>query len=409
MTRSVRVRFLLGHAYGRGGAVRSTLNTAAAMAERGHDVEIVSLVKRRARPAYPLPDAVRIRILTPSRRLLAPGWTSPRRLLRRLARIVLQRIPSRIFPPGDKWYSSVSLFTDVALGRYLRRQHDCVLIGTNPGLNLALARLAPADAITIGQEHLHLARRAASRRNLMRASYPALDAVVTLTEDDAEQYRALLPSTYVEAIPNAVPEGRSHQTTDVIHASTVVAAGRLTAQKGFDLLIRAWAVASRDNPGWRLHIHGTGPDRRLLRNLIVELGVEERTTLMGHTDDMSSVFTSAGLFVLSSRYEGFPMVMLEAMSHGLPIVAFDCPTGPAELVEDGVTGRLVSPGATAELATTMSDLLRQPELRDRMGQAAKARSRQWDRGRIAGRWEDLFRRLEERRRDDRLSRLQRLA
>jgi glycosyltransferase involved in cell wall biosynthesis len=388
----VKVRFLLGHAHGRGGAVRTTLNTAGALAERGHDVEILSLLKGRPDPSYSIAGPVRIRVLTPSRRLLAPGWTSPRRVLRRIARKVLGRWPSRIFPPGDKWYGRVSRFTDLALKRYLRHQQDCVLIGTNPGLNIALARLAPPRAITIGQEHLHLARRAESRRQLIRAHYPALDAVVTLTEADAQAYRTLLPSTHIEPIPNAVPhQNRHHQTSE--RSQTAVAAGRLTSQKGFDQLIHAWDLVNRDHPDWRLHIYGSGPERPHLQSIIDELELNPSISLVGHVDDLPDVFSSAGLFVLSSRYEGFPMVLLEAMSHALPVVAFDCPTGPSELIHDGVTGRLVPAGHITELAAAINSLIEQPALRDQLGRAAAVHSRGYDRDLIAARWENLFRRL----------------
>lgn len=392
--RLVKVRFLLGHAHGRGGAVRTTLNTASALAERGHDVEILSLLKGRPDPSYPIAESVRIRILTPSRQLFAPGWTSPRRFLRRIARKLLERWPSRIFPRGDKWYGRVSRFTDIALERYLRRQPGCVLIGTNLGLNIALAQLAPPNAITIGQEHLHLARRAASRRQLIRAHYPALDAVVTLTETDAQAYRTLVPDTHIEAIPNAVPHHNGHRhSSETVRSHTVVAAGRLTPQKGFDQLIRAWALVTQDHPHWHLEIYGSGPEHPHLQSIVDELGLNDSISLAGHVDDLPDIFASAGLFVLSSRYEGFPMVLLEAMSHALPAVAFDCPTGPSEIIQDGVTGRLVPAGHTSELAAAISSLIEQPSLRNQLGQAAAIHAQTYDRDLIATRWEDLFQRL----------------
>lgn len=393
----MKIRFLLGHAHGRGGAVRTTLNTADALAERGHDVEILSLLQGRPDPSYAVSQAVRINVLTPSSRVFAPGWTTPRRVLRRLARKILERWPSRFFPRGDKWYGRVSLYTDLALRRYLSRQDGCVVIGTNPGLNIALAMLAGPTTVTIGQEHLHLARRGPLRRELFRTHYPALDAVVTLTAFDAEQYRTLLPTVHVEAIPNAVPHLQARARPSSPRSMAVVAAGRLTPQKGFDQLIRAWAITSRGHPCWHLTIYGSGPEKHRLEALIEELHVSHCTSLAGHVDDLSGVFANAGLFVLSSRYEGFPMVLLEAMSEAVPVVAFDCPTGPAELITDGVSGRLVPAGDTAQLATAMSELIDHPDLRRRLGRAAATTSRIYDRELIAGRWEHLFRQLEDNR------------
>lgn len=337
---------------------------------------------------------MRIRILTPAQRLFASGWASPRRLGRRLARKVLERWPSRIFPRGDKWYGRVSIYTDLALQRYLNRQHGCVVIGTNPGLNIALARLAPPTTITIGQEHLHLARRARSRHRLIAAHYPALDAVVTLTTADAQDYRSLLPGTLVEAIPNAVPEFAGANQPPAPRSPTIVAAGRLTRQKGFDQLIHAWATVSRDHPHWRLNIYGSGPEQSHLQTLIDNLDLTQCTSLVGHVDDLGAVLRSAGMFVLSSRYEGFPMVLLEAMSCAAPIVAFDCPTGPADLIRDGINGRLVPAGNVAELATAISSLVDHPTRRHRLGSAARVFSKDYDRDLIASRWEELFHRLQ---------------
>ena len=122
-------------------------------------------------------------------------------------------------------------------------------------------------------------------------------------------------------------------------------------------------------------------------------GLNETISLDGHVDDLPEILRSAGLFVLSSRYEGFPMVLLEAMSCALPVVAFDCPTGPSELIGDCVTGRLVPAGETAELAAAISSLIEQPSHRTRFGQAAALHAQTYDRDLIATRWENLFQRL----------------
>ena len=172
-----------------------------------------------------------------------------------------------------------------------------------------------------------------------------------------------------------------------------MAAGRLTPQKGFERLIRAWALVHRDHPEWRLDIYGSGPEQLHLQSMIDEQGLTEDISLAGHVDDLPEILRSAGLFVLSSRYEGFPMVLLEAMSCALPVVAFDCPTGPSELIHDGLTGRLVPAGQTAELAAAISSLLQQSSLRRRLGQAAALHAQTYDRDLIATRWENLFQRL----------------
>jgi len=173
-------------------------------------------------------------------------------------------------------------------------------------------------------------------------------------------------------------------------AKTVVAAGRLFPQKGFDLLIPAFAEVAREFPDWRLHIYGTGPKRDRLRRLIDELGVRDNVRLMGRTDRLDEKLADASLFVLSSRFEGLPMVMLEAMTHALPVVSFDCPTGPADVIVHGENGLLVPPGDVAGLAQAMITLIRDRELRVAMGKAALRTVAGYGPEAVAPRWHELF-------------------
>ncbi|MGP3966012.1 glycosyltransferase, partial [Nonomuraea sp. 3N208] len=198
----------------------------------------------------------------------------------------------------------------------------------------------------------------------------------------------LLPATPIVQIPNAVhrvDQERSRQANPV-----VVAAGRLVPQKGFDLLIPAFAQVVAEHPEWRLRIFGTGPRKRELSGLVEQHGLHEHVALPGRTDRLERELTEASVYALSSRFEGLPMVMIEAMTHGLPVVAFDCPTGPRDVLSDGVDGVLVPPRDVDALADALKRVVADRKLRVRMGKEASKTSRAYAPDLVMPLWEDLF-------------------
>jgi glycosyltransferase involved in cell wall biosynthesis len=157
---------------------------------------------------------------------------------------------------------------------------------------------------------------------------------------------------------------------------TVLAIGRCVAQKGFDRLLAAWPAVHAARPAARLAIVGDGPLRRELQAQAGALGIADTLRWVAPTHDIVAQHAQAALFVLPSRYEGLPLVLLEAQALGRAAVAFDCPTGPAEVIEHGVTGLLVPEGDVAGLAAAIAELLADPARRAAMGAAAVERSRE---------------------------------
>jgi glycosyltransferase involved in cell wall biosynthesis len=352
---------LLAHAWGMGGTIRTTLNVAGHLAQ-SREVELVSLVRRRRRPFFPLPAT----------RALTEGRT------------ILDRLPSVLIHPEDYFYPFCSLRTDLALLRWLRSLEGGVLITTRPAFNLLAARLAPRGVVTVGQEHMHFASHRPRLAEDIARHYDRLDALTVLTSHDARDYGALLRRTRVEHIPNPLaPLGGGTSTLD---APLVVAAGRLTPQKGFDLLIEAFAQVAERQPAWRLRIYGSGPERARLQKQIGNGNVE----LMGRSRKLGEAMAEASLFVLSSRFEGFGMVLVEAMSKGLPVVSFDCPHGPADIISDGVDGVLVAPGDVDALAAALLELIEDADRRRRYGEAALAKARGYAIETIGPRWDALL-------------------
>lgn len=171
-----------------------------------------------------------------------------------------------------------------------------------------------------------------------------------------------------------------------------VGVGRLDRQKGFDLLIDAFAQTAPNFPSWRLVIWGEGPERSALEQRIAALGLESQVTLAGNSPSPGSWAETATMLVLSSRFEGSPNVVAEAMAAGIPVIAADCDFGPAELIDDGQSGLLVPPEDPAALAGAMSRMMADAGLRKRLGQEGqrsvsnRARSE-----RVMAQWRDVVR------------------
>lgn len=173
-----------------------------------------------------------------------------------------------------------------------------------------------------------------------------------------------------------------------VTAPHFTAVGRLDRQKGFDLLLDAFAML--DRPDARLVIHGEGPERGALEAQVARLELGDRVSLPGRTAAPGGWLAGGGTFVLSSRFEGYPNALMEAMAAGLPVAAFDCPWGPADMIRDGGNGLLVPPGDVAALAAAMRRLLDDPALAARLGTAAAADAERWAPERIFAAWDDVL-------------------
>lgn len=371
------IRFLIADAYSVGGTIRTTFATAAQLA-RDHEVEVVSVYRFVERPALELDPRVRLRCLTDLRPAERGGSRSP-----------LRDSPSRVIHSEDVRYPRFNLLTDAALLRFLWSVRDGVLIGTRPGLNLAIARHVSKRVVRIGQDHMHLGAYGEGLLSAVADQYPKLDAVTALTEETADGYQELMGQRgRVVCIPNPAPADQGLRTP--LDAPVVVAAGSLTRRKGFDRLLEAWARLAPGFPDWRLKIFGTGHRRPELEELIDSLGIRGSVGLYGHSPRMLEELASASVFALTSRSEGFPMVLLEAMAVGLPVVAYDCPTGPRDIITDGVDGHLIPNGRTRLLAEALGGLLEDPSRRRRFSSAALESVTRYRIEAIGARWEALF-------------------
>ena len=223
-------------------------------------------------------------------------------------------------------------------------------------------------------------------RSLRRIFYKHAGAVVAQTEDAARWLERNCGTTVV-VIPNALrclPEPSDDRQT------VVVAVGRLTHQKGFDVLLRAFARIAPVFKEWRLAILGEGEERQNLLRLRNELSLDERVEFVGHTSEVVGWMARAGLVVQPSRFEGFPNVLLESMGLGAAVISADCPSGPSDIIEEGVNGRLVPVDDVERLAEVMAELISRPDERARLGRAAYRVRERFRQDVVMRRWEECL-------------------
>jgi GalNAc-alpha-(1->4)-GalNAc-alpha-(1->3)-diNAcBac-PP-undecaprenol alpha-1,4-N-acetyl-D-galactosaminyltransferase len=200
---------------------------------------------------------------------------------------------------------------------------------------------------------------------------------------------AMVGEHRVTTIPNpVVPSARlaASQRASQQSGFNIVAMGRLVQHKGFDLLLEAFAAVATRFADASLVIYGEGPERAALQAQARRLGLGERVALPGLVQNSAEALAAASLFVLSSRYEGFPNVLVEAMSLARPVVAFDCPSGPAEIIRHEIDGLLVPAGNVQALAAAMKRVLSDAELRQRMAARAVEVNERFSQERALAQW-----------------------
>ncbi|OJU36613.1 MAG: glycosyl transferase [Bacteroidales bacterium 45-6] len=216
-----------------------------------------------------------------------------------------------------------------------------------------------------------------------------LKAFVVLTHEDAAEWNEL---DNVKVIHNPLPF--YPDSVSDCTSKQVIAVGRYMPQKGFDLLIDAWGLVSERHPDWILRIYGDGM-REQLQAQIDALDLDKSCLLEHSVPNIADKYCESSIFVLSSRFEGFGMVVVEAMACGVPPVAFACPCGPRDIVRDGEDGFLVENGNIGKLADRICYLIEHEDLRKEMGRKARENVRRFEMENIAGQWRKLFESLVE--------------
>jgi GalNAc-alpha-(1->4)-GalNAc-alpha-(1->3)-diNAcBac-PP-undecaprenol alpha-1,4-N-acetyl-D-galactosaminyltransferase len=348
---------------GGGGAERVMTELCAAWSARGDDVTLLTLDDGGG-DCYPVPAGVtRIPLDLASRSASTAGAIRANVLRARALRRALQHAGADV----------IVSFTD--------RTNVLVLMAAR-GLAVPVViaeRIDPRRHDIGGAWNL-----------LRRLLYPSAAALVVQTDAVRRWADDIVPSERVAVIPNPVRAVTSTRTDAGDRAPRIVALGRLVEQKGFDVLIQAFASIASEFPQWQLVIHGEGPDRSALEARIAALDLGARITLPGRTPHPDASLANAAIFALPSRYEGFPNALLEAMSHGCACVATDCDSGPADLIVSGHNGVLTPVNDVFSLAEGLATLMDDAALRTRVGRAATAVTEQFHAPRIVESWDRVF-------------------
>lgn len=215
-----------------------------------------------------------------------------------------------------------------------------------------------------------------------------MNKIIVLTEKNLSDWKKITQN--VEIISNPSPLTKQENELPNLQSKRAIAIGKLDAQKGFDMLIPAWKKVYESFPDWKLDIFGVGEMEEDLKKIIESNQLSTAIKLAGQTRNIKSELLNSSFFVLSSRFEGLPMVLIESITCGLPIVAFDCETGPREIIKNNDCGILVENGNINELANTMKKIIADEELRKKLSTNAIEKSKKYEISNIMNKWEKLF-------------------
>lgn len=371
----MKILYLIHSTYNPGGMERVLLNKVRYLVEeKGWDVTVVTTDQHERSPFYPFPDEVNMVDLGVNysedngkpflKKLL--GFLKKRRLhKKRMTEVLAQVKPDVVdcFYPGEC--------------SFMPGMKD----GSVKVMELHQSKLFHHQYNRSGLMGLADKYRAMMDEKLVRK----FDRFVVLTEEDAQMWGEM-PN--IRVIPNAA--NFIADSYSDCSAKRVIAVGRLDYQKSFDRLILVWEKVHEKMPDWRLDIFGQGEWKEMLQQMIDERGLQDVVKLNAPTKNIGREYAESSMLVMSSHYEGFPMVMIEAMACGLPAVCFDFKCGPRDIIVEGENGVIVPDGDIEGLAEAMIRLMKDEELRKRMGENAKRVVETYSEEKVMSKWLQLY-------------------
>lgn len=341
-----------------GGTERAVATLANMLCKKNHDVCIVSLTRTNDKKSYyALNDSIHVDFL--NNEPLPPS-----------------------FYKKIKWCVNTLLL----LRSYFKKKNTDFVISTGHNNNWLLPLVKIGNRTKkIACEHIVYSSIPFVSRVFMSLTYSYLDRIVVLSEKAKSSFSRY---SKISVIPNALPFETNLQSSLI--EKKILAVGRLSPEKGLERLIPIAKKLEQKFVDWQIVLVGDGGEKEKLELLIKEADLVGFIKLKGATTDVQSYYLKSSIYIMTSYFEAFPMVLLEAQSFGLPVIAFDCPEGPAQIIHNGINGFLIKDGDFENFTDKLSKLIEDEKLRYQLGNQGKINSLIYSEENVVNNWEDLF-------------------
>lgn len=355
-----RIVFLVVDIHLNGGGERVVSNMSKYFAERlEYDTEIISMSSNKGSPIFPLHSTTELTYLN-----IDQDKTHSLKKISRLFKVLIR--------------------TKVKLKNY---NDNTIILGIGTYASVMLSLSLNKSVTKIGCEHNAYSGIGTFWNALRRLTYKYLDATTSLTEQD------YIPLSKISKTCMVIPNARTFDSIPAaknLALKQILAVGRLSEGKGYDLMLEVMSEVVKHNKNWKLNIVGDGPLKSQIIRDIEDRHLSDYINVLSSTPEIHNHYNNSSIYLMTSRTEGLPMVLLEAQAFGLPIVSFDCDTGPRDIVTNDKDGYLIRPFDTKELSKKLLKLIEDPSLREDFSKNAILSSNRFSEDNIYCKWLALF-------------------
>ncbi len=378
----MKILYIIDGMFNSAGRERVVANKALYLSQMGHEITILTTNQRNRAYFYELPKSVK----TVDLGINYDDYVGKNIVSKTVAYFHKNRLFSRRLQAflNDFRQDVIVTLMDRYIPAILRHRKYCVTVYEHHFNKFAMYELRESRTRKFFQQLVYRAKD----WYYIRFYYRRLDVFAVLTEEDKAYWGH--EARNIICMPNSILY-RPDEVAELDN-KIVISIGRLTYQKGYDRLIQVWKTVADKFPDWQLHIYGTGEELGALQDQIAALELKS-VHIFPPTSEINNKLKEASLYVMTSRFEGLPMVLLESMAVGLPLVSFDCKCGPKDVIIDGTNGYIIPDGNLELMAERICTLLTNPDKRKDMGHQAKLEAKNFSHEKIMKDWISLFNQL----------------